>query len=143
MANYNTLLGGTDVGLNSTAQLASAGQASAANMANIDLTGGQQQASQINNAGAARASGIVNSANAWGGAISGVTNDALGVYAQDTAGNIGTSLFHQAGGGAGVNSPNAIPLESAQLPNSIPMPPPVDPLTQSPYFNPYQSSYGR
>lgn len=74
MTNYQSLLGGTDVGLSSTGQLGTFGQAAAGNMANIDLTGAQLQASQINNAAAARASGYVNSANAWGSGIQGLAN---------------------------------------------------------------------
>lgn len=72
--NYQSLLGGTTVGLNSTGQLASANQNTANNTANIDLTGAQLQASQINNAGAARASGYVQAANAWAPAITSLAN---------------------------------------------------------------------
>lgn len=72
--NYSSLLGGTNVGLNSTGQLASANQNTANNTANIDLTGAQLQASQLNNAGAARASGYVQSANAWAPAVQSVAN---------------------------------------------------------------------
>lgn len=77
MANYNTLQGGTNTGLSSTGQLASANQASASNTANIDLTSGQQQAAQLNNAAAARASGYLGKASAYstmaGGIAGGLT----------------------------------------------------------------------
>ncbi len=72
MANYQSLLGGTNAGLQSTGQLASAGQSAAGNMAGIDLTGGEQQAQQLNNAAAARASGYLGKANAWGNALGGM-----------------------------------------------------------------------
>ena len=55
--NYQSLLGGTNVGQNAVGEMGQLGQAGANNLANIDLTGGQQQAQQINNAAAARASG--------------------------------------------------------------------------------------
>lgn len=73
-ANYQDALGGATLGLNSTGQLASANQNSASNTANIDLTGANMQASQINNAAAARASGYVGSANAWAPAVQSVAN---------------------------------------------------------------------
>ena len=71
-ANYQSLLGGTDVGLNSTAQLANAGQAAAQNMTGIDLGGANLQAQQINNAAAARASGYLGKNQALQGTIGGV-----------------------------------------------------------------------
>jgi len=72
MANYQTLLGGTDVGLNSTGQLGSFGQSAANTMAGIDLGGAESQAQQINNAAAARASGYVGRANSWNNAVPGI-----------------------------------------------------------------------
>lgn len=73
MTNYQSLLGGANLGLNSTAQLGSFGQSAANNMTGIDLGGNIEQAKQINNAAAARASGYLGSANAWQGAAGGVT----------------------------------------------------------------------
>lgn len=64
MTNYNTLMGETGVGQNAAAQLGSEGQAAAGNVSNLDLIGGSQQAQQINNAAAARASGYIGRANA-------------------------------------------------------------------------------
>lgn len=72
--NVNALQGATNTGLSSTGQLAGANQASASNTANVDLTAAQQQAQQINNAAAARASGYLGSAKAEEGAITGVSN---------------------------------------------------------------------
>lgn len=72
MTNYQSLLGGTQAGLESTGQLGQLGQATAQNMTGIDLGGNEAQAQQINNAAAARASGYVGSANAWNGAVPGM-----------------------------------------------------------------------
>ncbi len=80
-ANYQSLLGGTNVGMNSTAQLGQFGQASANNLANLALQGGGQQASQLNNQGAATASGIIGQANAYSNAVNGLTQNALGTAA--------------------------------------------------------------
>lgn len=99
VANYNSLLGGTNVGLNSTGQLASANQAAAGNTANIDLTGASLQASQINNAAAARASGYVNAANAWGSGI-----QSLGNFASSIP---GMAFPGSSGGGAGFTLPTS------------------------------------
>jgi hypothetical protein len=71
MTNYQSLMGGTQTGLSSTAQLGNFGQAAASDISNLDLTGGVQQAQQINNAAAARASGYLGSANAWETGING------------------------------------------------------------------------
>jgi len=73
MTNYQSLMGGTNTGLTSTGQLGQFGQDAAHNMTNIDLTGGQQQAQQINNAAAARASGYLGSNQAMQGMIGGIT----------------------------------------------------------------------
>lgn len=64
MANTQTALAGSQLGLSSTGQLASSNQAAAQNMSNLALTGGEQQAQQLNNAAAATASGYLGSANA-------------------------------------------------------------------------------
>ena len=78
MANYQSLMGGTQTGLSSTGELGQLGQAGAQNLAYVDLTGGQQQAQQLNNAAAAQAQGTLGSANAWsnaaGGMASGLTS---------------------------------------------------------------------
>lgn len=93
-ANVNPNLQAAQLGLSSTGQLAQAGQSAAQNMSNIDLTGGQQQAQQINNAAAARASGYLGSASAWSNAIGGMIGGG-----SDILGSIGEGL--QGGGGFG------------------------------------------
>lgn len=72
MTNFQSLLGGTNTGLTSTGQLGQFGQEAATNTANVDLTSGEQQAQQVNNAAAARASGFLGSANAWSNAAGGM-----------------------------------------------------------------------
>lgn len=82
-ANVQSLQGATNTGLSSTGQLAGANQSAASNLAGIDLTGGLQQAQQINNAAAARASGYLGSAAAWSNAAGGMAGgltDAFGGF---------------------------------------------------------------
>jgi hypothetical protein len=82
MTNYQSLLGGTQIGQNSTGQLTNANLTTAGNTANIDMTAGEQQAKQINNAAAARASGYLGTASAYsnmaGGAANGASKMLLG-----------------------------------------------------------------
>jgi len=84
MANYQSLLGGTQTGLSSTGQLAGANLQTAGLATQTDLTAAQQQAQQINNAAAARASGYLGSANAWsnaaGGMAGGLENSFAAAY---------------------------------------------------------------
>jgi hypothetical protein len=99
---FTRLSGLTGVGQTATGQVANAGQAAANTNANIDLTSGQQQGQDITNAGTATASGIVGSANAWGGALSG------------TAGNLGNlvllnQLSNSGYGQSGMTKPGAYP----------------------------------
>lgn len=97
MANYQTLLGGTNTGLTSTGQLAQTNLGVAGNTANIDLTGAQQIAQQLNNQGAAYAGGTLGAAQAWSGMIGGL----------ESAAN-GASMMGGGGGGgmpSGVNNP--------------------------------------
>jgi hypothetical protein len=96
MANYNTLQGGTNTGLSSTGQLDQANLTTAGNTANIDMTGGQQQAAQINNAAAARASGYLGQAKGYAQIAGGVTG---GAGAMDFSG--GSNPFEMAGQFAG------------------------------------------
>lgn len=74
---YNRLAGISGTGQTAVAQLGSEGQAASTNVGNIDLTTGAQQGQELNNAAAAEASGYVGSANAWGGALSGGTNNLM------------------------------------------------------------------
>jgi hypothetical protein len=72
--NLNAAAQGVNTGLTSTAQLGQFGQAAANNLSNLYLTGGQQQASQLNNQGAAIAAGDVGQANAYSNMFNGITN---------------------------------------------------------------------
>jgi hypothetical protein len=79
MANYQSLLGGTNAGLTSTGQLTGANLDVAGNTANINMTGGLQQAAQINNAAAARASGYLGAAKGYGQMAAGIAEGAGGL----------------------------------------------------------------
>lgn len=107
--NYSDLLGGTNVGLQSANQLGSEGAAAAQNTGNIDLSGANMQANQINNAAAARASGYVGSANAWGNALNGASNSL-------TSGLLMNSLYGGgSGGGGGSQGPYSDPSDFTDL----------------------------
>lgn len=71
---YNRLMGATGIGQSSASQLAGLSQSGAQNIAGIDLTSGKNIADQINNAAAARASGIMGANNAWQNMIGGISN---------------------------------------------------------------------
>jgi hypothetical protein len=77
MANYNTLQGGTNTGLTSTGQLGQFGQDAASTISGVDMRAGEDQAAQINNAAAARASGYLGTANAWSNAAGGMAGGAV------------------------------------------------------------------
>lgn len=72
MATVNPLQTAVNTGLSSTGQLAQTNLGVAGNTANIDLTAAQQQAQQINNAAAARASGYLGEAKGYATAATGV-----------------------------------------------------------------------
>ena len=91
---YSRLMGGTGVGQGSAQQLSSLSQQGAQNQGSIDLTSGSEIANQINNAAAARASGIIGSNNAWMGALGGLSNIGQSfLNSQQGAG----SMFNQSG----------------------------------------------
>lgn len=92
LTNYQSLLGGTDVGSNSTARLGGANLNIAGTNSQIDMNAANQIAQQINNAAAARAQGILGSNNAIQGMIGGITSNAI-----PTASSIAEGL--QGGGG--------------------------------------------
>lgn len=71
---FNRLSALSGTGQVAANQLNSAGQSAANNIGNISLTSGQQIGQDVQNAGAANASGYVGGANAIGGAIGGVSN---------------------------------------------------------------------
>ena len=105
MANYQSLLGGTQTGLSSTGQLASAGQAAAGNTANIDLTGAQQQAQQINNAAAATASGYLGEARGYGQMAGGIMSGIGSIFGGPSLSNISNTVGNWfSGGGSGSSS---------------------------------------
>jgi hypothetical protein len=85
------------LGQNATATTGQLGQSAANTVANIDLTGGAQQAQQINNAAAARASGILGKNQAYQGMIGGITS---GLDNIDWSG--GSTPWEMAGQFAGV-----------------------------------------
>jgi len=74
--NLNALLAGTGVGQTAAGQEGQLGQSAASNVAGVDLRGSEDQAQQINNAAAARASGFVGKANAYGNMANQLGNDA-------------------------------------------------------------------
>lgn len=85
MTNYSTALQGAQLGLSATSDLGHIGQAAAGNVAGVNLRTGEDQAQQINNAAAARASGYLGTASAW--------SNMAGNLAGDVAGGIGNMDF--------------------------------------------------
>lgn len=78
MTNYNTALGGAQLGEGAAGTLGQQGNQAAAINTGIDLGGAEAQAQQINNAAAARASGYVGQANAYGNMANQVGGDISG-----------------------------------------------------------------
>lgn len=72
---YNKLAALTGAGQAIAANIAQQGQAAANTTSNIDLTTGAQQGQDLQNAGAATASGYVGAANAYSSGLSGATNN--------------------------------------------------------------------
>jgi len=97
LTNYQSLLGGTNIGQNSTSQLAGANLTTAGNTANIDMRSGEDVAQQLNNAAAARAQGILGKSNALSSMVGGITG---GVSNMDFSG--GSSPWEMAGEFAGL-----------------------------------------
>ena len=77
---FNRLAAMSGVGQTAANTLGNLGQSSAANISNILMTSGAQQAQQANNAAAARASGYAAGGNIWGNAIGGSTNSLMNMY---------------------------------------------------------------
>lgn len=73
--NYQSLLGGAQLGQQAIGEQGQLGQAGAQNLAGIDLTGGAQQAQQITNAANARASGYLGKATALNGMVDSAGRD--------------------------------------------------------------------
>jgi hypothetical protein len=95
--NVGAAQGAVNTGVTSTGQLANANYQTAGNTANIDMTAAQQQAQQINNAAAARASGYLGKANAYSSMVGGIAG---GVGNMDFSG--GSSPLEMAGQFAGI-----------------------------------------
>lgn len=74
---YNRLAALSGIGQTTAGQLSSAGQAASNNIGNILLTSGQQIGNNINNAGAARASGYAGTTNALTGGINNLSQLAM------------------------------------------------------------------
>ena len=72
---YNRLAQIAGIGQQTAGQLVSSGQRSADSIGNLLLASGNAQAQGINDAAAARGSGYLNSAGAWGGALNGITGN--------------------------------------------------------------------
>ena len=72
---YNRLAGLSGTGQVTASNLGSLGQSAASGVSNNLLTSAAQQGQELNNAAAANASGIIGSANAWGGALTGATGN--------------------------------------------------------------------
>jgi hypothetical protein len=75
---YNRLASLAGLGQTTANTLSATGMQSATNMGNIATTSANNQAQQLNNAAAARASGYASGANAWSSALSGIGNSVSG-----------------------------------------------------------------
>lgn len=89
--SFNRLAGLAGIGQQSATTLGQEGQAAANNSGNILMTSGQQIGNDLNNAAAARASGYVGGANAWGGALTGGTNNLMNLILMSQMGKNGGS----------------------------------------------------
>lgn len=94
---FNRLAALAGMGQVSAGQLSGANTSAANNLANTLLTSGGQIGQNINNAGAARASGIVGGANALGGAFSGIGGNLSNLFFLN-------QLLGGGGGGAGAGA---------------------------------------
>lgn len=97
---YNKLAALTGAGQATAANTAQQGQAAANATSNIDLTTGAQQGQDLQNAGAATASGYVGAANAYSSGLSGATNNLASLallsgsgYGQSNSGGSGISGY--------------------------------------------------
>jgi|SRR5579864_2129083 len=77
---FNRLAALAGVGQTTATTLGSEGQAASQNVGSIDLATGAQQGQDIQNAAAARASGYINSANAWNAGLGGSTSNLTNLY---------------------------------------------------------------
>jgi hypothetical protein len=103
---FNKLAALSGAGQMTATNLANQGQAASNNVTGNLLTSAQQQGQQINNAGAATASGYIGQGNAWGGALNGIGNNLM---------NLALLKQFGAGGSGGGNSGGGL---SGWLPGS-------------------------
>jgi len=89
--NLNAAGQGVNTGLTAAGQSGQFGQAAANNLANLYLQGGQQQASQLNNQGAAAAAGTMGQANAYANMFNGVANSVDQGAALQSYSNLGST----------------------------------------------------
>lgn len=124
MTNLNAAGQGTNIGLSSTGQLGQFGQGAANNLASLYLTGGQQQASQINNKGAAKAAGDIGAANAYGNMFNGIANAVTsGVAAYNNMPSDPYAVPYTPGTGPGnVGSVGGVPDPYLNNPQYMPQP---------------------
>jgi hypothetical protein len=146
LTNLNAAGQGVNSGLSATQQLGSFGQSAANNLSNLYLTGGQQQASQLNNQGAAIAAGDVGQANAYSNMLNGVANGVTQGLVLSQIPNYGTNsggiLNYNSSGLTGdpyVDVPGT-PSPTANPYAGIGAPAPYNPLAipgSAPTLNPY------
>ena len=136
---YNTNLSaagqGVQTGLSSTGQLGQFGQSAANNLSNLYLTGGQQQASQLNNQGAAIAAGDVGSANAYASMFQGIAGGVDQGLAMNAMGNY-------SGGGSGGSTYGIQTGANPNLPMGAPLAPPQNPYVNAPQPGGSGGAYG-
>jgi hypothetical protein len=101
---FNRLAAISGIGQTAANNLSSAGQNASNNVSNNLLSTAANMGQQYNNAGAANASGIVGSANAWGGALGGLGGNLSNLYMLQQLQNMGGY-----GGGGAVGSGGALP----------------------------------
>jgi hypothetical protein len=123
--NLNAAGQGTNIGLSSTGQLGQFGQAAANNMANLYLTGGAQQASQLNNQGAALAAGKIGSANAYANMFNGIAGGIDQGLALNAMGysDAPTAQYTPGTGPGNVGSVGGVPDPALNTPQYLPQPP--------------------
>lgn len=99
---YGRLAALAGMGQGAAGTLGTQGQQAAQDVSNIDLTTGAQQGQDYQNAAAAEASGIVGSANAYSGALSGTSSSLSNLFLLSQLGNLNnTGAQYGYGGNSG------------------------------------------
>jgi hypothetical protein len=129
--------------------LGSFGQSAANNLSNLYLTGGQQQASQLNNQGAAAAAGTMGAANAYANMGNGIANSvdtgvALNAYSNMANANAYNASLPTYSGGSvgGVSNPSLGSPSFANPYSTVAAPAPYSPLNLPGMQNPVMPSFG-